>query len=139
MLASAIRDLLVADGAVTGKLATYDFGTGNAPAVFTIEPAPADCANPVAVVLDDGGEPWGTRDQRGTHALGKVKVWGDKNHSRVALAAVADAVWLCLDRAVPTTSGWTWLSFDADPPVPLTDREGFPGFLIRVAAYGLKN
>ena len=137
MIVAAVRDAIVALPGVTVDLATWDFGDGvRRPAVFTREPAPAECENPVCTVTLAGGDNYGTRDQRGGEIDVEVKVWGDKLGSEKRLRGLAMALWRGLDRAALTIEGYNHGGTQAYAPRGLTDAEGFPGYvmLVRVRA-----
>jgi len=131
-LADGFQTLLAADTDFAGSIATFDFGSGDVPAIFTAEPPPETAEGIVCVVLQNGGRPWGTRGKRGGEVSVTVKIWGDKGHSRAALRAAANYAWAALDRSEPTFTGFECCGVWADPPQTITDREGFPGYIVNL-------
>jgi len=131
MILKAVRDVIVADAGVTAQLETYDFGAGDEPAVFTIDPIPADAKLPAVVVTQPSGDDWGTLDLRGAEVDVDVRVYGDKNRSRKALHDLAWDLWELLNWAELTVPGYErWGCFASGPPGELTDPDGFPGYLV---------
>lgn len=138
MFHKALRDLLVADANVTGKIATYEFTTGAAetPAVFTDDVAPGNAEGIFIVVTTLDSDNFGTRARRGGEVWIDVNLWGDKGRSDLALWQAADAAWKCLDRAMPVVTGWNMMRVVATPPQRITDVDGFPGYLLRCHTLG---
>jgi len=137
VIAKAIHAKLNATASVTSKLATYDFGDGAVPAIFTVDPIPKDAALPAIVITLVGGIRDGSRGQKGVDAGVDVRVWGDRKRSTATLRALAWAIWEALERAPLTIDGYEEVGCRADPPQALTDPDGFPGYLVavRVRAY----
>jgi hypothetical protein len=132
----AIVAALVSNADVTAELATYDFGSGAAPAIFAVDPAPEDAAGTLVVVSQVGGA-WDVRardrSQRATEVLVDVKIWGDKDDSDKALRELAWEAWRGLDRLARSTfDGWEVFNFRCSAPVRLSDPDGFPGYVVQV-------
>jgi hypothetical protein len=105
----SIRDVLVADSAVTALVTTYDFTTGAAkgPAIFTDDSLPRNSEGqltilPCVTITMVGGPGWGTR-------------W---------------AVWNAINRAELTITGFGEVGVYADAPQKIVDPEEFPGFRV---------
>lgn len=137
----AVRAIVAAVNAattITQDLATYDFGSGAAPAVFAVDPAPENALGPLVVVSQVGGS-WDImardRSASATEVLVDVKVWGDKDDSDKTLRAIAWEAWRALDRLTPVIEdGWETFNFRCAAPVRLADPDGFPGYTIQVTA-----
>ena len=132
MIAAALRSRILSSSQIAGQLAQYDAGGGPAPALFTALPAPADCPQPLVTIVAEGGDPWGTRAQRGAECVALVTLRGDKSRSDKALSDLAQALWLCLHRAELTISGFVEVGCLARPPERTADAQGFPEYRIRV-------
>ena len=118
MIAAALRSRILSSSQIAGQLAQYDAGGGPAPALVTI--------------VAEGGDPWGTRAQRGAECVALVTLRGDKSRSDKALSDLAQALWLCLHRAELTISGFVEVGCLARPPERTADAQGFPEYRIRV-------
>jgi len=131
-IVSAIYTEIIGDSVFTNQLGSYDFGAGDAPAVFTAEPAPEDSDSPMVVITQIGGSLGTARDRthRGGEVTIDVKLWGDKGDSEKVLRELADDLWLLLDRADLTITGMEFCYCLAEPPRRLSDPQGFPGFLV---------
>lgn len=134
MILNAIQDLIVATPAISSRLGQWDFGSGGMrPAVFTQDPAPLDCPNPVVVLTQIASEPWGTRGRRGAELTVSARIWGDKQMSDRTLRKLANQMWRALDRAqVSAEDGYTALPMIAEAPTQISDSEGFPGFVVNL-------
>jgi len=122
---------LAADTTVTGKLGTYNFGSGSVPAIFTVDPAPSDAETRILTIVVVTSTDKGTdRATRGGEVQLDLKVYGAKNDSAKVVEELAYAVWSSMDRAVLTMSGFKVTYTMAKLPVDLADPEGYPGFLI---------
>ncbi len=134
MIADPICDILVADASIIALTATYDFGAGEAPAIFDFEPAPESSPNPVITVTEAGGTGIeGARDTRGWRQFATISIWGNKNHSRAALRDLGLNVLRAIDRTNLTLrSPYCEVGCWAGPMQETTDGEGFPGIIIPV-------
>jgi len=122
---------LVTETAVTNGLSTYNFGNGDAPAIFTTDEIQEDAATPFIRISTVGGFRDGTdRTYRGGVVIVNVTLWGDKNDTGKTLRELADTIWFALDRAPIEVSGYDVPYCFADPPNRLTDRDGFPGYSV---------
>ena len=57
-----------------------------------------------------------------------VTLWGSKTDSGKTLRDLSEVLWFTMDRAPITATGYDVVYWLADPPRPLTDRNGFPGY-----------
>ena len=135
MIKTAIQDLLQAAPAVASLLGHWVFedGTDPSPAVFTRDPAPAGCPNPVIVISQDGGVPWADcRAGDGSSVALSLRIWGDKEPSDRGLRALAYAVRGALHRkSLTALEGYlTWCS--ASEPQEIKDGDNYPGYLIHL-------
>jgi len=126
-----IRDKLNGNSTVTSKLASYDFGTGDSPAIFTTQVFPERTQYPAVIIRDVVSAFFGVRANRGSEVFIDVDVYGDREHSDLELINAADAVWDALDRQEITVSGYHNCMVLADSPVEVKDDEGFIGYVIR--------
>ena len=144
MIKNVIRQLLLADTAVTGKLATYQFTSGESkqPAIFTTEMIPEDSGLPAIVLTFTGGTDFGCRAQRGAELTVSVQMYDDKDCSMKNLDELAFAVWECCNRAnlkiYLNAVGYNDWGCIASPPYASGDGEGYPGYTVRVHARVLK-
>ncbi len=136
MIVKAIQDLIKEDPKCSTPLGRWDFGDGNLqPAVFTQDPAPEECPNPVVVITQSATRNWGR--SRATHGGAfniNVRLWGDKSESDKPLRKLAMDLWVLLDNCqlVFRNSTFTFKGAIANPPVAIRDGEGFPGYSIDV-------
>jgi hypothetical protein len=126
-----IHDLLAANGFVTSDLAVYDFGSGDAPAIFTMQIFPERTQYPAIIIRSIDSTVFGTRANRGAEMFIDVSVYGNKGHSDLVLIGIADAVWDALDRQTITVTGYHNCLLQADAPVETTDGDGFVGHIVR--------
>jgi len=119
---------LLEETAITAELATYNFGAGAVPAVFTGD-IPKDAATPFIHLSPVGGYLSGRdRKNRGGVVSIDVNLWGSKGDTEKTLRELADSLWFAIDRAPIEVPGMEAVYCLADPPRRLTDSEGFPGF-----------
>jgi len=131
----AIYDAIKNDATVTDDLATYDFGSGNEPAIFTTQPPPPDAPAPLVVLVQTGGNLIGRdRSTRGGEFEIDVFVWGNRGESEKTINDLAMNLWRALDRVNLTVSGYDPVYCLAEPPERAPDTEGYPGYLIRTRA-----
>ena len=137
MIKKALRDLIVAASAIADELATYEFTTGatKTPAVFTARNIPKDATLPCVFIKLATTSQFGTRDSKGGEILADVQLIGNKGQSDKALEDLATAIWLLLDRATLTVSGYVSHGCIADPPIQTTVTEGYPSHTIQVRAF----
>lgn len=122
-------------------LARWDFGAGEEPAVFTVDPAPESCGAPlVAIRQEPGAEDFSTRGQVGMLVTCTATIWGDKSGSDALLERLAHSVWRGLKRATLDLGdeGYEFGGCDADAPAQLTDAEGYPGYQITIRVKALE-
>ena len=128
----AIRDLLQATPDVADELALYDFGSGDEPAVFTVQPPPPDAPSPLIVLSQTGGTLTGRdRSTRGGEIDIDVTVWGERGESEKGINDLAMEIWRALDRAIVSVDGYEAPRCLADPPAKTPDPDGFPGYTVR--------
>ena len=127
MILSPIRDRLASGSAVAAALAVYNFGSGDVPAIFTVDPIPEDAELPAVVLTLMSGSTWGTRAKRGAEVAVDLSVYSDKTGSTAALRAAAWAIWERLNRAELTIVGYEEVGVIVTPPVTAPDPDGFPG------------
>lgn len=138
MIAAALRSRILSCQTISSSLALYDAGAGPAPAVFTGVPPPEDCPQPLVLITEEGGRPWGTRERRGVEAHALVLLRGDKARSDKTLGELAERLWRLLHRAELTLGGFAECGCSAAPPERRSDPHGFPEYRIRVAAFLLE-
>lgn len=139
MLAQAIYNLISATPAITNQLATWDFGAGLVPALFTLDPIPTNCRHPVISIIETGGPRWGSFECSGGYFSASVRVYDDKLRSRKRARDIAQLLWELLDLANLVIPGYDDVGTYADMPQELTDPDGFPGFLIPVTMRLIKS
>jgi len=128
---SCIYDFLKVETVVTDGLATYDFGSGALPAIFTTPDVPEDAATPFILVSTVGGFLAGRdRAYRGGIVTVDVTLWGSKGDSEKTLRELADTIWFTMDRAPITVTGMEAVYCLADPPRRFTDSDRYPGFVV---------
>ena len=133
MLTTAIQKAISSNSTIAASLAKWDFGTGSVePAVFTTEPAPEACHNPIIVVVQTGGYNEDARGRRKEFIDHVIKVWGDRTGSDLALRTLARQVKNLLHRASLTVEGAKKHFSIASVPSRLTDPDGYPGYTITV-------
>lgn len=131
MIPSAIRQVIVSDPQIGANLAQWDFGSGEESAVFTV-PAPPECPNPLVVISQDGGEPWGDRSHRGLEVAGTITVFGDRLGSDIHLQRLAHWIWSLLANGDLDLSAWRWeeAGVEVNAPERVETEEGFPGYAL---------
>lgn len=132
MLTRAIQNAIANNVEIAAGLATWDFGSGLAPAVFTTDPAPADCRNPVVVIVETGGSEGGSRGTVIDYVDHSIKIWGDKTGSDDLIRALAYKIQMLLHRAALTGDGITSHRSVASIPASMKDPDGYPGYMITV-------
>lgn len=135
MIPEAIHALLVADAAVTGALAVYDFGGAlPGPAVFTMENGvPEDAAYPCIFIQQVGADTFGCRENRGGDVQLDVTIYGPRDRAlENSLESLARAVWSCLDRGTVCLSGFSPWGCSAGFPGKSQDDAGFPAYRVPV-------
>jgi len=123
----------ITGSSLAASLATYDFGSGAEPAVFTIEPAPEDTKGPFIIITQVGGDFSNVRDRttRGGNIDIDVKLWGDRDNSHKVLRDLSYELWQLLDRATFDVDGYHVLQCLSDPPGYIGGDRNFPGYLLR--------
>lgn len=139
MIAEALRAVILADAEISGALASYNFGAGPEPAVFTIDPIPRDSALPAVIIREVSGVPFETRAQEGAEQDVDVMLWGNKQRSVIALKLLAWDLYYLIHRCNPAITGHREIGVYASPPQGVTDDEGFPGFRVPVMVRVLRN
>lgn len=128
----AVKDALGADAVLPTLLSDWDFGDGEEPAIFTVDPAPLGVGSPFVVLTQDGGVVNDTRGSRGTEIEIDARVFGDKTESSQGLQQAAWRVWSILHRgSLEAPAGFCVVNLWASPPAGFTDPDGFPGYSIR--------
>ena len=126
---SGLYDYLIAETAITDQLATYDFGGGSIPAIFTSPDVPEDAATPFILITPAGGYLSGRdRADKGGVVTCYINLWGSKGDSEKTLRELADTMWFAIDRASISVTGMEVVYCLADPPRRLNDSGRFPGF-----------
>ena len=128
-----VYEHLNADVSVTSTLASYDFGSGSQPAIFTVNPPPQDAPTPLVLIVQTSAALSGRdRTTRGGEIGLDVTIWGDRGESEASINDAAMVVWRSLDRATISVSGYEVPMCLADPPVVSPDPDGFPGYRIAI-------
>ena len=117
---------------LASELARYDFGTGTAPAVFSILPVPSDARQPNITIVEQGNSAWGCRDKIGAEVTANVTLWGDRERSDKSLRDMAWELYANLHHANVTFTGWDNWGVYATPPESTKSDDGFPGYQISV-------
>lgn len=134
-IVSAINALLSTDALLISRLATYDFGDGEAPAVFTVDPAPENCPAPFIEVSQElGTSGTGSRAERAVNVGGTVTTWGENTPSGQELESVGWDIWRILDRGEIATEQFGEILLSAGPPQNTTDPDGYPGRIVNWSA-----
>ncbi len=129
MILDAIQTLLVNDTTLTDQLAVYDFGDGNKPAIFTVDPMPTDANHPAVIITTVGGtSDFGTRAKKGGETRADVRVYNDKGYSRSTLDSIAWRLWDLLERGTLDIDGYEEVGVSCSPPIIAPDPDGFPGY-----------
>lgn len=141
MIPETLAKFMLADTNVppcTEGLATFDFGDGEVPAVFTTEGGiPEGAAYPAVHIAQVSGSSFGTRDKRGAAVVCRVSVYGVREPGS-QVEAIARRIQRKLDRADigPTLRAagnaygvWGCL---AAWPVQTQDEQGFTGYTVAV-------
>lgn len=132
MIEKSIRDHLANDITVTSLIATYDFGNGPEPAIFTATDPPRDSGRPCIQIGQVAAADFGCRDSRGAEIWADVVVWDNRPLSAMALRDASVAVWESMNRAcVGSDYGHVGVLCVADAPIRTSDVDGFPGYNIR--------
>lgn len=135
MLTRALEELISTDPYVAAHAGRWDFGGGVArPAVFTTEPAPAACPNPVVIIIQTGGSSYDTRGRLADTIVHTIKVWGDKSESDDALRALANRIRSIIHRCSLTVEGATRHYAISTPPGRVVDVDEFPGYIITITS-----
>lgn len=146
MISGALGKLLAASVAqlavdIRAALATYDFGSGLVPAIFTTENnVPDNAPTPFIKISDISGvNDFGSRGTPGGTYTSDVQIFGRKDFSDKATRDLAMKIWKVVHRANLDT--WlnvspfyleTW-ACNALLPQSTNDGLGFPGFTIRTS------
>lgn len=134
-IVSAIQALLTTDASLISRLATYDFGNGQEPAIFTTDPAPENCPAPhITISQDLGVSGSGSRAGRSVNVGGTITTWGENTPSGQELEAVGWDIWRILDRGEITTEQFGEILLTAGPPQNTTDPDGYPGRIVNWSA-----
>jgi hypothetical protein len=146
MISQAVHKLLTQSSdskavAIRSVLATYDFGSGVSPAIFTPHKmVPDDAATPYIVISEVSGvADHGCRTFSGGTYTVDIVIAGKKDFSDKIIRDAAWLIWKLLDRsnldAYLNTSPFyleTW-GVNAAMPQSLMDSDGFPEFVIRLS------
>lgn len=132
-IAAEMAKILAADATLQARLAAFDFGGATtAPAIFTFDPAPAECGTPLVTITQIASTPYATRGQRGAEIGVSVSLWGDRWRGDSSLYALAQVIWRLLDRATFTVANYDLGTVEASAPVRVVDVDGFPGYQVTV-------
>jgi hypothetical protein len=136
--AVAIASLMCAQiyaGAAAIKHACAVYGNGRA--IFAGE-LPDDCALPAILVTDVAGTASGDRGHHAGDCTLDVQIIGNRTLQPNTLRALAQALWLLLDRFAISphlAAGYACPGLIADPPRNTTADDQFPAFTVTVRAY----
>lgn len=129
MILNAVETMLAADTTLTSQLATYDFGDGAEPAIFTVDPMPTDANHPAVIITQAGGtSDFGIRSDKGGEIRVDVRVYNDKGYSRSTLDSIAWRLWDLLERGTLDIDGYEEVGVSCSPPITAPDPDGFPGY-----------
>ena len=102
-ISSAFYALLSADANLVAMLATYR----GAPAIFTVDPPPADAVLPYVVTAGEAvHRPFDTKTTRGREIWRDVRCYAAVGDSAVVVEAIADRVRTLLHRAPLSITGY---------------------------------
>lgn len=141
----SIHAFLSTKTSLTNLLKVYQFTTGvDSPALFTSKVMPKDAKYPAVFITEPHKNgSFGCRGQRGAELGVDIRVFGDHTTSDAELRAVGEEVWDLMDRADMSTelaaNGMEDWGCVASTPQPVTDEDGFPGYLVQVTVRVLEN
>ena len=127
---SLLRTLLLQSALLNGRLARYDFGSGDETAILTNDRYLYLARRPLIHIEQEGifgGE--GDRSGREYTTRGKVTLWGNRLASDAELIGLANEVWGSLDRASISVTGFTDVDLRVASPDRVVDNV-FPGYEI---------
>ena len=136
-LKAIIRELN-ADSAITAKLSVFNFGAGDAPAIFA-GARPVEAAMKSIVVNMISGTDFGSNGLIGARVQHDVRVEDDKIRSEKDCREVAWSIWEKFHKKEIAVDGYSggcpcW----ALSPQKITGPDGFPGYLVQVTVWILK-
>jgi hypothetical protein len=121
-LTAALYERLVGDAALAGLLAEYQ----GQPAVFTVDPAPADAALPYIVTAGSVVDtPWDTKTTRGRQVWRDVRCYAPATGSAVTVEAMAERVRALLHRDYLEVEGHVTYLTDVHGPIVADETEAY--------------
>ncbi len=122
VLTAALYSRLAADSTLAALLATY----GDAPAIFTTDPAPGDAVLPYIVTAGEVTQTaWDTKTTRGRMAVRDVRCYAADSGSAAAVEAIAERVRALLHRHELVISGYTTVIADCNGPVTADEADAY--------------
>ncbi len=122
VITAAIYDRLAGDATLTGLLATY----GDAPAVFTMDPAPGDATLPYIVTAGEVTQtPWDTKQTRGRELIRDVRCYAADNGSAETVEAIAERVRALLHRHELSVSGYQTVVAECNGPITADELDAY--------------
>lgn len=134
----AIIAAISADASITNDLDVFDFGSGDAPAIFA-RARPIEAGMRDVVVTMIGGVEWGANGLDGAWVQHDIRIEDDKTRSDKTIRAIAWKIWSKFNKSSIVVDGYGDSVTQAVPPQDLTDPQGFPAYLVRVTVWLLKD
>jgi hypothetical protein len=134
----SIISALAADSVITDDLDVFDFGSGDAPAIFA-RARPIEAGMRDIVVTMIGGVEWGANGLDGARVQHDIRIEDDKTRSDKIVREIAWAVFWKFNKSSIDVDGYGDSVTQAIPPQDITDPSGFPAYLVRVTVWLLKD
>jgi hypothetical protein len=114
----ALYDRLSNDSELAGLLSTY----GGEPAIFSVDPAPADAELPFVVSAGAFAQiPFDTKTGEGRQLWRDVRCYDEEKGSTLAIDAIAERIRTLLHRYALPVTGWGTLLADVTGPAMAAD------------------
>ncbi len=121
-LTAALYERLASDGTLAALLAEYQ----GEPAVFTVDPAPADASLPYIVTAGSVTDtPWDTKTTRGRQVWRDVRCYAPTTGSAATVEAMAERVRALLHRHYLEVDGHVTYLADVHGPIGADEAEAY--------------
>lgn len=129
---AAIIEELKGDSELTVGLAKWEFTDGTEePAVFSQDPAPEECEQPLITVVQGPVSASPMKGKRSAFLSFTIKIWGNKNESGESIRRLGFRIWEVLDAKTYTISGTkNGAATLTLPPTFQRDADGYPSYVI---------